>query len=100
MTLTKQSTASAIVAASAASATAPSVPSQTPPYAGTWRSACSVSHSEAKPFSRWHPGDRERADEKRAAAPRHPPQQPAEAVELERSGRPLEHAGAEEQTAP
>ena len=51
ITFTKQSTAIAIVAASAARATAPSVPSHTPAYAGTWSSACSVSHSDAKPLS-------------------------------------------------
>ena len=43
-----------------------------------------------------HPGDRESADEECAAAPRQTPQQATEAIELERSYRALEAAGAEE----
>ena len=41
--------------------------------------------------------DRERADEERRAAPRHPPQEPTEPVELEPPGRPLENPGGKEE---
>ncbi len=49
--MTKQKTASAAVAARAASAIAPAVPSAISPYAVTCRRAWSVSHSEANPLS-------------------------------------------------
>ncbi len=96
-TLTKQKTASAAVAARPASASAPANPPPTPPYAGTCSSACRVSHSEAKPFSGRQSRDRHRADEERAAGPRHTPQQAAEPIELERADRLLERTGAQEE---
>ena len=46
---------------------------------------------------RRHAGDRHRADQEGAAGPRHPPQQAAEPVEVERADRSLEGARGEEE---
>ena len=97
VTLTKQSTASAAVAASAASASAPASPS--PRCAGRRHVQQRLQGHPlgGKAVQRRQAGDRERADEERAAGPRQPPQQPAEPVEPERACRALERAGAEEE---
>ncbi len=50
-----------------------------------------------EPVERRQPGDRHCADQERAAGPRHPPQQTAQPVELERADRALERTRAQEQ---
>ena len=96
-TLTKQKTASAAVAASAASASAPAVPVADPAVGRDVQQRLQRQPLRGEAVQRRQAGDRHRADQERAARPRHPPQQPAEPVELERADRPLERAGAEEE---
>ena len=96
-TLTKQNTASAAVAASAASASAPASPSPTSAVARDVQQRLQRQPLRGEAVQRRQAGDRHRADEERAARPRHPAQQPAEPVELERADRALERARAEEE---
>ena len=46
---------------------------------------------------RRQPRDRHAADQERAARPRHPPEQPAEVIEIEAAGGPLQRTRTEEQ---
>ena len=83
-TFTKQSTASAAVAASARERERAREARGDAAVCGHGEQRLQRQPLRREPVQRRQPGDRHRADEERAAGPRHPLQQPAEAVDLER----------------
>ena len=95
--MTKQSTASAAVAASAAERDRACEAVADPAVGGHVQQRLQRQPLRGEAVQRRQPGDRHRTDEKRAAGPRHPPKQTAQPVELERSDAALERAGPEKQ---
>ncbi len=96
-TLTKQNTASPAVAAERGERDRAGHPVAEVPVRGDVQQRLQRQPLRREAVQRRQARDRHRADEERAAGPRHPPEQAAEPVELERAHRSLERACAEEE---